>query len=454
MVREATDGHGADVILDNMGAKYLARNVDALATEGRLVVIGMQGGTKAELDLGALLRKRGAVIATALRARPVEEKAAICASVVEHVWPLVAEGRVRPIVHTTLPLDEVARRARADGVEREHRQDPASPPGPARPRVRPRPRVGPHERAGSAEAHDENAGGDEQQVVVIGPDGQPMGVGPGQRARRGRRSDGERRRRRGRRARHHRPGRAAGQGDADRQHDPAAARGGEGRARSTRPAATGSRRSTRPRSRSSRPGWPPSWSRSWSGSRCRSPRTATPSEGELRIAQAQLVGWLEGLFHGIQTAIYAQQMAARAQLEQMRAGAAARRGDARRPEPAGASPARGRSAAARRAPAGCTSSGPSARGGTAGRTSDQARAGRRSPARRRGRPAGSRLSRLGVGDRGERRCLGLRRPAAADQAARAEQPLDLADERSRSRASVPPHRLVVNEAPSTVTKKT
>ena len=91
-----------------MGAEYLARNVDALATEGRLVVIGMQGGTKGELDLGALLRKRGAVIATSLRARPVEEKAAICASVVEHVWPLVADGAVRPVVHATLPLEEAA----------------------------------------------------------------------------------------------------------------------------------------------------------------------------------------------------------------------------------------------------------------------------------------------------------------------------------------------------------
>ena len=76
MLKEAG---GADVILDNMGAKYLARNVSALATEGRLVVIGMQGGTKGELDLGTLLRKRGAVIATTLRARPTEEKAAICA---------------------------------------------------------------------------------------------------------------------------------------------------------------------------------------------------------------------------------------------------------------------------------------------------------------------------------------------------------------------------------------
>ncbi len=108
VVRDRSDGHGADVILDNMGASYLGRNVDALALEGRLVVIGMQGGSKGELDLGKLLRKRGAVVATSLRARPVPEKAAICAAVVEHVWPLVAEGLVRPIVHGTMPLEEVA----------------------------------------------------------------------------------------------------------------------------------------------------------------------------------------------------------------------------------------------------------------------------------------------------------------------------------------------------------
>lgn len=99
---------GADVILDNMGASYLGRNVDALATEGRLVIIGMQGGAKGELDINALLRKRGAVIATSLRARPTDDKAAICTSVVENVWPLVADGTVRPIVHTTMPLEDVA----------------------------------------------------------------------------------------------------------------------------------------------------------------------------------------------------------------------------------------------------------------------------------------------------------------------------------------------------------
>ena len=108
VVKEATDGKGAEVILDNMGASYLGRNIDALATEGRLVIIGMQGGVKGELNIGKLLSRRGAVIATSLRSRPVEEKAAICASVVEHVWPLIADGSVRPVVHTTLPLEKAA----------------------------------------------------------------------------------------------------------------------------------------------------------------------------------------------------------------------------------------------------------------------------------------------------------------------------------------------------------
>ncbi len=100
---------GADVILDNMGAKYLGRNVAALATGGRLVIIGMQGGAKGELDINALLRKRASVTATSLRARPLEEKAAICCGVVENVWPLVAAGQVRPIVENTMPLEDVAK---------------------------------------------------------------------------------------------------------------------------------------------------------------------------------------------------------------------------------------------------------------------------------------------------------------------------------------------------------
>jgi putative PIG3 family NAD(P)H quinone oxidoreductase len=109
VVRAHTDGAGVDVVLDNMGASYLDRNVAALATEGRLAVIGMQGGTRGELDLSALMRKRGAILATTLRARPSAEKAAICASVVEHVWPWVADGKVRPMVHETVPLDDVRR---------------------------------------------------------------------------------------------------------------------------------------------------------------------------------------------------------------------------------------------------------------------------------------------------------------------------------------------------------
>ncbi|MFK0255484.1 NAD(P)H-quinone oxidoreductase [Streptomyces sp. NPDC090445] len=107
-VRAATGGAGADVILDIIGAKYLARNVDALAVNGRLAIIGLQGGVKAELNLGTLLSKRAAIAGTTLRARPPAEKAAIVAAVREHVWPLVAAGRIRPVVHAVYPVREVA----------------------------------------------------------------------------------------------------------------------------------------------------------------------------------------------------------------------------------------------------------------------------------------------------------------------------------------------------------
>ncbi|WKE70658.1 NAD(P)H-quinone oxidoreductase [Streptomyces sp. WP-1] len=107
-VEEATGGAGADVILDNMGAKYLDRNVRALAVNGRLAIIGLQGGAKGELNIGALLHKRAAVTATSLRARPVEEKTAIVAAVREHVWPLLAGGRVRPVVDRELPMARAA----------------------------------------------------------------------------------------------------------------------------------------------------------------------------------------------------------------------------------------------------------------------------------------------------------------------------------------------------------
>jgi putative PIG3 family NAD(P)H quinone oxidoreductase len=107
-IRSATDGAGADVILDIMGAKYLDRNVKALATSGRLAIIGLQGGVKGELNLAALLGKRAAITATSLRGRPVAEKAAIVAAVREHVWPLISGGHVRPVVDRELPMSEAA----------------------------------------------------------------------------------------------------------------------------------------------------------------------------------------------------------------------------------------------------------------------------------------------------------------------------------------------------------
>ncbi|MET9084010.1 NAD(P)H-quinone oxidoreductase [Streptomyces sp. NPDC004237] len=111
-LKQATDGAGADVILDNMGAKYLDRNVRALAVNGRLAIIGLQGGGKGELNIGALLGKRAAISATSLRARPLAEKAAIVAAAREHVWPLIAAGHVHPVVDRELPMAEAAQAQR------------------------------------------------------------------------------------------------------------------------------------------------------------------------------------------------------------------------------------------------------------------------------------------------------------------------------------------------------
>lgn len=104
---------GADVILDVMGAKYLERNVDALGLDGRLVIIGMQGGTKAELNIGKLLSKRASVAATNLRGRPLENKARIVADVRERLWPLVEQGSVVPIVDQVVPMSDAATAHRA-----------------------------------------------------------------------------------------------------------------------------------------------------------------------------------------------------------------------------------------------------------------------------------------------------------------------------------------------------
>ncbi|AOS60996.1 NAD(P)H-quinone oxidoreductase [Actinoalloteichus hymeniacidonis] len=111
-VRTATEGRGADVILDNMGAKYLSRNVEVLAEDGRLMIIGMQGGRTAELNIGALLPKRASISAIGLRGRPIagpSGKAVIVAEVIEKLWPMIEDGRIRPVVHDRIPLAEAAR---------------------------------------------------------------------------------------------------------------------------------------------------------------------------------------------------------------------------------------------------------------------------------------------------------------------------------------------------------
>jgi NADPH:quinone reductase-like Zn-dependent oxidoreductase len=107
-VKEATGGRGADVVLDVIGARYLDQNLRSLATEGRLVVIGLQGGTRAELDLGRLLSQRLSVHGTTLRSRSTDDQATIVETVVEQVWPAVQDRRVLPVVDRVLPWEEAA----------------------------------------------------------------------------------------------------------------------------------------------------------------------------------------------------------------------------------------------------------------------------------------------------------------------------------------------------------
>lgn len=104
----ATDGRGADVILDIIGAKYLAQNVTALARGGRLVVVGVQAGRRAELDLWELIGKRGHITGSLLRSRPPAEKASIVTAVREHAWPLVESGQLRPVIDRVLPMPDAA----------------------------------------------------------------------------------------------------------------------------------------------------------------------------------------------------------------------------------------------------------------------------------------------------------------------------------------------------------
>lgn len=113
VIAAETGGRGVDVILDNMAAKYLERNIASLAPGGRLIVIGMQGGVKGDIDLGALLRRNGTLHATSLRGRTPEQKAEICTQVERHVWPWIATGIVKPVVDRVMPLTEAADAHRA-----------------------------------------------------------------------------------------------------------------------------------------------------------------------------------------------------------------------------------------------------------------------------------------------------------------------------------------------------
>jgi putative PIG3 family NAD(P)H quinone oxidoreductase len=112
-VMAETGGAGVDVVLDNMGAAYLPRNLVALASGGRLITLGMQGGRKGELDLGMLLAKRATIHAAGLRARPRQQKAQIVAETQNAVWPMVEAGTVRPVVDRVVPMDRAAEAHRA-----------------------------------------------------------------------------------------------------------------------------------------------------------------------------------------------------------------------------------------------------------------------------------------------------------------------------------------------------
>jgi putative PIG3 family NAD(P)H quinone oxidoreductase len=103
-----TDGRGADLILDCIGGSYLGRHLDLLATGGRLVIIGLQGGALAEIDLAAILRKRLTVTGSTLRARPVEDKATIIRGFLSDFGETLADGRIRPVVDRTLPFEAAA----------------------------------------------------------------------------------------------------------------------------------------------------------------------------------------------------------------------------------------------------------------------------------------------------------------------------------------------------------
>jgi putative PIG3 family NAD(P)H quinone oxidoreductase len=108
VVREQTAGRGVDVVLDMVGGAYFARNVDVLATEGRLVEIATLQGAKAELNIQTIMQKRLTITGSTLRARPIADKGAIAEAVHRHVWPLIESGSVKPIVYATFPLRDAS----------------------------------------------------------------------------------------------------------------------------------------------------------------------------------------------------------------------------------------------------------------------------------------------------------------------------------------------------------
>jgi NADPH:quinone reductase len=108
VIKLATDGRGADVILDIIAGTYVQRNLDAAAVEGRIVIISVQGGSRAEIKANVLMLKRLTLTGSTLRARTLAQKAAVAEGVRQNVWPLLAARRVRPIIHATFPLAEAA----------------------------------------------------------------------------------------------------------------------------------------------------------------------------------------------------------------------------------------------------------------------------------------------------------------------------------------------------------
>jgi NADPH:quinone reductase len=107
-IKELTGGRGVDVVLDIIGGDYVARNLDVLAVDGRLIQIGVLGGAKAEINVAQIMQRRLVVTGSTLRARPVADKGIIAAAVRDRVWPLIESGEVKPILHATFPLREAA----------------------------------------------------------------------------------------------------------------------------------------------------------------------------------------------------------------------------------------------------------------------------------------------------------------------------------------------------------